>query len=112
MWGLEHYPYAEHLRVGLECMLPSSDIEVEVAGLSGDQVQGQYLNRIKAKCSATKERSYDWIIIMGGTNDLGWGLGPELIYEGLSRHCFRLLLFLYPSSTNITISPHHPDHPK
>ncbi len=64
-YGWEHYPYADHLRVGLEHMLSSSDIEVEVAGLSGDQVQGQYLKRIKAKCPITKERCYDWVIIMG-----------------------------------------------
>ena len=66
-------------------MLSSSSIEVEVAGLSGDQVQGQYLQRIKAKCPIDKGRLYDWIIIMGGTNDLGWGQQPEDIYEGLSK---------------------------
>ena len=84
-YGSEHYPYADHLRVGLQHMLSSSDIEVEVAGLSGDQVRGQYLNRIRRKCPITKERRYDWIIIMGGTNDLGWNQQPERIYEGLSK---------------------------
>ncbi|KAL2044583.1 hypothetical protein ABVK25_012360 [Lepraria finkii] len=83
--GYEHHPYADHLRVGLEHMLSSSSIEVEVAGLSGDQVQGQYLQRIKAKCPTEKGRLYDWIIIMGGTNDLGWGQRPEDIYEGLKK---------------------------
>ena len=92
MCGYEHYPYADHLRVGLEHMLCSSQIDVEVAGLSGDQVRGQYLGRIQAKCPITKERRYDWIIIMGGTNDLGWGQRPEAIYEGLSEffpHAFK-----------------------
>ena len=110
-YGYEHYPYADHLRVGLQHMLSSSDIQVEVAGLSGDQVQGQYLNRIKAKCPITEERRYDWVIVMGGTNDLGWGQPPERIYEGLSKsnNCSLLaelslfgpisilfLMFLYP----------------
>ncbi|KAL6720504.1 hypothetical protein ACLMJK_002428 [Lecanora helva] len=81
--GYEHYPYADHLRTSLEHMLSSPDIEVEVAGLSGDQVQGNYLRRIKAKCPIARERRYDWVIIMGGTNDLGWGQPPERIYEGL-----------------------------
>ena len=85
MCGYEHYPYADHLRAGLEHMLSSSHVDVEVAGLSGDQVRGQYLNRIRAKCPITKGRRYDWVIVMGGTNDLGWGQHPEAIYEGLSK---------------------------
>ncbi len=85
MYGLEHHPYADHLRVGLEHMLTSSDIQTEVAGFSGDQVQGSYLNRIKRKCPVTQGRLYDWVIIMGGTNDLAWGQEPEQIYEGLGR---------------------------
>ena len=81
--GREHYPYAVHLRTGLQQMLNTSDIDVETAGLSGDQVQGQYLKRIRAACTSNACNSYDWIIIMGGTNDLGWGQKPEAIYAGL-----------------------------
>ena len=83
-YGLEFHPYANHLRVGLQHSLSTSDIEVDVAGFSGDQVQGSYLPRIKRKCGDTK-KPYDWIIIMGGTNDLGWGQAPDRIYEGLSN---------------------------
>ena len=108
-YGSELYPYADHLRTGLQHMLSTSDIEVDVAGLSGDQVQGSYLRRIKAKCE-TAERPYDWIIIMGGTNDLAWDQSPDEIYEGLSKpllgghHChslpapFRLLFGILPRS--------------
>ena len=70
-YGWEHYPYADHLRVGLEHMLSSSNINADVASLSGDRVQGQYLKRIKAKCASAEQNPYDWIIVMGGTNDLG-----------------------------------------
>ena len=83
-YGLEFHPYANHLRVGLQHSLSTSDIEVDVAGFSGDQVQGSYLPRIKRKCGDAK-KPYDWIIIMGGTNDLGWGQKPDRIYEGLSK---------------------------
>ncbi len=83
-YGLEFHPYADHLRVGLQHMLSSSDIEIIVAGFSGDQVQGGYLPRIKAKCANT-ETPFDWIIIMGGTNDLGYGQSPDKIYEGLRK---------------------------
>ena len=83
-YGWEFHPYADHLRAGLQHSLSTPDIEVDVAGLSGDQVQGSYLPRIKAKCADT-ETPYDWIIIMGGTNDLGWRQSPDTIYEGLSK---------------------------
>ena len=83
-WGLDFYPYADHLRVGLQHMLSTSDIHVDVDGFSGDQVQGSYLPRIRRKCANTVT-PYDWIIIMGGTNDLGWGQSPEAIYEGLRK---------------------------
>ena len=83
-YGWEFHPYADHLRAGLQLSLSTPDIEVDVAGLSGDQVQGSYLRRIKAKCADT-ETPYDWIIVMGGTNDLAWGRPPDTIYEGLSK---------------------------
>lgn len=84
-YGWELYPYADHLRVALQHMLSTSDIEVDAAGLSGDQVRGSYLPRIEAKCANT-ESPYDWIVVMGGTNDLAWGQQPDSIYEGLSEH--------------------------
>jgi lysophospholipase L1-like esterase len=68
--------------VGLEHSLLSSDVTVKVAGLSGDQVvDGSYLGRIKL----VQKQQFDWIIVMGGTNDLGWGKEPDVIYEGLSK---------------------------
>ena len=88
-YGWEFHPYADHLRVGLQHSLSTSDIEVDVAGLSGDQVRGNYLRRIEGKCAST-ETPYDWIIIMGGTNDLAWGQEPEIIYKGLSKSSLRL----------------------
>ena len=82
--GWEFHPYADHLRTGLQHMLSTSKIQVDVAGLSGDQVQGSYLPRIKREC-ANAGTPYDWIIVMGGTNDLAWGQSPDTIYEGLRK---------------------------
>lgn len=89
-YGYRHYPYADHLRAGLRYLLSTKNIDVEVAGLSGDLVQGpmgQYLSRINDKCPVDDQRQYDWIIIMGGTNDIGWGAEPSEIYAGLSKSC-------------------------
>lgn len=87
MSGCTFSPYANHLQASLEHILASSDIQIEVAGVSGDQVQGQFLRRIRAKCQANCEPHYDWVIVMGGTNDLAWGQQPGQIYEGLSKSC-------------------------
>ncbi|KAL9104938.1 MAG: hypothetical protein Q9163_000183 [Psora crenata] len=61
-----------------------------MAGLSdpvsaGDQVCGAYMRRIKDDCKKAAKQPYDWIIIMGGTNDLGWGKPPAVIYENLTK---------------------------
>lgn len=102
-YGWEFYPYADHLRAGLQLSLSTPDIEVDVAGLSGDQVQGRYLPRIKAKCADT-ETPYDWIIVMGGTNDLGWGQPPDTIYEGLSKPTLPLSCYAHIFSITSLLS--------
>lgn len=87
-YGTEHHPYADTLRPNLKYLLSTKKVDVEVDGLSGDLVQGrtaQFLRRIEAKCPVDERRQYDWIIIMGGTNDLGWGHDPIPIYQGLSK---------------------------
>lgn len=33
---------------------------------------------------AVKDK-YDWIVILGGTNDLGFGLKPDVIFAGLKK---------------------------
>ena len=58
-------------------------IHIDVEGMSGAQVRGQYLGRLSRACTRAKDQLYDWIIVMGGTNDLGWGGQPEDIYEAL-----------------------------
>ncbi len=86
-WGMEYFPYANHLPGPLQKQSPSTTISIDVAALSGDKVTGptgQYLRRLESRCTKARAAPYDWIIIMGGTNDLGWGVAAEEIYEGLS----------------------------
>ena len=92
--GWVFHPYADHLQTGLEQRLSTSKIHVDVAGLSGDQVQGSYLPRIKREC-ADARMPYDWIIVMGGTNDLAWGQSPDEIYEGLRKFSLSLSYSCY-----------------
>ena len=84
-FGYFHYPYAKQIREKLKEGLPSTDATVDVAGLSGDQViVGQYLRRMKGVCAKAEDAPYDWIIVLGGTNDLAWSERADSIYEGLS----------------------------
>lgn len=84
---MEHYPYADHLPTPLQKLSPKSSIHIDVAALSGDRVLGgQYQRRLEARLSKAdaSQTPYDWVIMMGGTNDLGWENVPDRIYEGLS----------------------------
>lgn len=91
--GQHTYPYAAHLRGPLEALFSKSSttVEIIVDGEGGDQVvspPGRFLPRLKRHCEDKEGgKGYDWVLIMGGTNDLGAGRKGEDIYEGLSK-CF------------------------
>ena len=82
-FGMLHFPYAVHLKEKLQAAFPSLEIHIDVEGMSGAQVRGEYLGRLNRACSKVQDQPYDWIIAMGGTNDIGWGGQPEEIYEAL-----------------------------
>ena len=43
------------------------------------------MRRMKRDIEAAQSNPYDWIIVMGGTNDLGWGQQPDVIFDNLSE---------------------------
>lgn len=100
--GEEHHPYADHLRAGLQHTRFVSDVKIDVAGFSGDTVvQGLYVRRMKRSCEVAGDNPYDWIIVMGGTNDLAWGEHPDVIYNGLSKASSCLFHILSPLQTSM-----------
>lgn len=119
-YGLEHYPYSDYLEKTLQKFLPSTKINIDNAGLSGDRVKaGLFLCRIEGKCAKAAAKPYDWVIVLGGTNDLGWGEAPEEIYEALSmlflisyiRRLFRKLVMRIVMKKNQPISVLHGSAP-
>ncbi|KAL8819830.1 MAG: hypothetical protein Q9191_007648 [Dirinaria sp. TL-2023a] len=80
-----HFPYAVHLNEPLQAAFPSTKVHVDVEGMSGAQVQGQFSGRLSRACAKAKSEPYDWIVVLGGTNDLGWGQQPEKIYDELQK---------------------------
>ncbi|KAI1121447.1 GDSL-like Lipase/Acylhydrolase [Nemania abortiva] len=78
-------PYADRLVHKIEEAFPGRTIEHEVEGMPGDLVTtGQYLSRMQMSWTLA-EHPYDWTIVLGGTNDLGWGRTADVIIEGLKR---------------------------
>ncbi|KAI2606552.1 SGNH hydrolase [Hypoxylon sp. NC1633] len=84
-------PYAERLREKLDQAFRGhgySAVECEVDGVPGDLVtKGSYAERMQEalRVAARHKERYDWTIVLGGTNDLGWGCDEELIIQGLKR---------------------------
>ncbi|OJJ49098.1 hypothetical protein ASPZODRAFT_13835 [Penicilliopsis zonata CBS 506.65] len=82
-FGLEYHPYALRFKERLQAAFPSQAFTVDVEGLSGDLVitpPGCYLARMQARFSS---KTYDWVICLGGTNDLGYGYDSSKIFTGL-----------------------------
>ncbi|KAI4261761.1 MAG: hypothetical protein L6R42_003044 [Xanthoria sp. 1 TBL-2021] len=83
-YGYSHYPYAAQIQKELKKSFPAADAQVVVSGLSGDRVvAGQFLRRIKGMCATDDYPPYDWTIVLGGTNDLGWSEPPDKVYQAL-----------------------------
>ncbi|KAI0485211.1 GDSL-like Lipase/Acylhydrolase [Xylariaceae sp. FL0804] len=89
------HPYALKLRKELErenkrdgggLLPPGTDgVECVVEGLPGDLVtRGTFIERMEIAWHLAEE-PFDWTIVLGGTNDLGWGVQPEQVIEGLKR---------------------------
>ncbi|PYH49690.1 SGNH/GDSL hydrolase family protein [Aspergillus saccharolyticus JOP 1030-1] len=84
-WGQDYHPYAWKLEKRLKAAFPTHILRIDVDGLPGDLVKsppGRFLPRLQQKCAAT---SYDWVIILGGTNDLGSMYPPEKILPALKE---------------------------
>ncbi|KAI4870358.1 SGNH hydrolase [Hypoxylon rubiginosum] len=79
-------PYAAKLKEKLEDAFRDhlfSCVEYEVDGVPGDLVtRGSYIDRMRANW---KREPYDWTIVLGGTNDLGWDRPTSDIITGLER---------------------------
>ncbi|RHZ43193.1 SGNH/GDSL hydrolase family protein [Aspergillus thermomutatus] len=97
-FGCDYHPYALTLKNKLQAAFPTTTFTVDEDGLPGDLVvspAGKFLPRIQAKCVSTPlvfvavltitvdGSNYDWVIILGGTNDLGTRYPASKIYPAL-----------------------------
>jgi len=90
-------PYPECLEAFAESHLRSqrSDMKVEVLnkGVNGDLTSGM-LERFQRDVAAEKA---DYVIILGGSNDIGWGFDLAMIIRNLTS--------IYDAALNGSISP-------
>ena len=40
---------------------------------------------LRNRATTGTKRLYDWVVVMSGTNDLGWGAKAEEVFEGLGE---------------------------
>ena len=81
-FGLSNHPYAIHLTN----LFSSANIPVIVDehGVSGERVVPSMVKRLETLLFNRNSPDYDWILILGGTNDLGFKPSAEKIFnEGL-----------------------------
>lgn len=83
------HPYSHHLTTTLTRAFPSLTIDAQTDGLPGDTVSlpvSRFLRRIEPPfLSRGGGTPFDWTIILGGTNDLGFGVEPERVFESLRK---------------------------
>ncbi|KAK8085222.1 hypothetical protein PG997_006493 [Apiospora hydei] len=85
----EMHPYGGRLEEVLEAADPRLSVSVDVDGVPGDQVaHGTFRRRMQSRWT---EDEYDWTIVLGGTNDLAWGLPEKNIFEALQT-CWNIPL--------------------
>ncbi|KAI0206254.1 GDSL-like Lipase/Acylhydrolase [Astrocystis sublimbata] len=80
-----NHPYAERLAQKIEEAFPGRRVECEVEGLPGDLVTNSHFTKRMEASWKRADHPYDWTIVLGGTNDLGWGRPADQIIEGLKR---------------------------
>ncbi|KAF7134137.1 hypothetical protein CNMCM5793_005816 [Aspergillus hiratsukae] len=84
-FGCDYHPYALTLKDKLQAAFPKITLTIDVDGLPGDLAispPGKFLSRIKAKFD---QSNYDWVIVLGGTNDLGRRYPTSKIYPALQE---------------------------
>ncbi|KAK3985688.1 SGNH hydrolase-type esterase domain-containing protein [Cladorrhinum sp. PSN332] len=84
-WGTVFHPYSDKMSQMVQMAFPEHEITTEVDGMSGDTIWHGFLDRIRRHFPPGKESLYDWVIILGGTNDLGFMFPPDEIFQKLTR---------------------------
>ncbi|WQF77711.1 Putative SGNH hydrolase-type esterase domain, SGNH hydrolase superfamily [Colletotrichum destructivum] len=82
-YGAVYHPYSITLAKKLSRDLSNTRVVATDNGMPGDLVsQGAFEKRFESEMS---QNTYDWVIVLGGTNDLAYSVPPERIFDSLRR---------------------------
>ncbi|OHF01337.1 GDSL-like Lipase/Acylhydrolase [Colletotrichum orchidophilum] len=82
-YGAVYHPYSVALTKMLAVYLPDTQIVATDNGMPGDVVsQGAFAQRFESEAT---QAQYDWVILLGGTNDLAFNVPTEKIFDSLRR---------------------------
>ncbi|ROT37337.1 GDSL-like Lipase/Acylhydrolase [Sodiomyces alkalinus F11] len=102
--GAVYHPYAEVLDEKLKAAFPNTDITILENGMPGDIVSTEaFIQRLESELDRP---TFDWVIILGGTNDIGYGIEPETILSSLEE-AFATCLFKGSKVLALTIPETH-----
>ncbi|OAQ72569.1 GDSL-like lipase/Acylhydrolase [Pochonia chlamydosporia 170] len=83
-FGMESHPYSIAFAARVQESLPDTKLEVHTSGVAGDVATFQrFQQRLEVECN---KRNYDWVIILGGTNDLAYTIQPKAMYESFQSN--------------------------
>ncbi|KAI9053807.1 hypothetical protein LZ554_002755 [Drepanopeziza brunnea f. sp. 'monogermtubi'] len=85
MYGKHRAPYSVTMKRILEENLGEKaemGFDVDTNGVSGQLVVNGFKERMRNIYTAnTTEHPYDWVVFLGGTNDLAFSVPPDRIYD-------------------------------
>ncbi|PBP19456.1 asparagine amidase a [Diplocarpon rosae] len=86
MCGMNFTPYSTAMKKKLEETIGGKgelSFVVDTDGVSGQLVTNGFRERMASLYSAsqTRECPYDWVVFLGGTNDLAYSISPNKIYD-------------------------------
>ncbi|RIA84871.1 SGNH hydrolase-type esterase domain-containing protein [Glomus cerebriforme] len=84
-YGTVYHSYGIRLEERFE--KAGKDIEIIIEGLSGDRVIRMYENRLQRaiRKQVDKGKKFDYVVILGGTNDIFNKIDPHQIFDGLKK---------------------------
>ncbi|KAH6980681.1 SGNH hydrolase-type esterase domain-containing protein [Ilyonectria sp. MPI-CAGE-AT-0026] len=83
-YGLGESPYSGTLEKKLKGAFPDRTIVIRTSGVPGDLASSSSFQRRFIQEASSD--SYEWVIILGGTNDLGRLLSVDKVFHALESH--------------------------
>ncbi|KUI54970.1 hypothetical protein VP1G_02358 [Cytospora mali] len=104
--GEVYHPFSQNVVKTLSMAMPDIEIESVVDGLPGDLVtRGRFLERMQ-KHFGEGSQPFDWTIVLGATNDIGFRIETDAIFESFKKiwdiplsHGSKVLALTVPRAT-------------